>query len=246
MGAGTRRSLWIAAALALLVALAGCTAGGAPYEGAPTAEEVEAGHEDALRDAGSYTYTQTVSVNGSFVDLTSNVTAAVETDPETYLVTQETGDGSVSVYHPSDDRPYVRTQAGNTIRYERADNESIPGADAFATPTLTELSSGFNFSANGTAQVDGEETYVYEANLTTLNESAVGPIGETLAEADSTEATIQVYVRADGLVKRVSYELVVEGFGDPTRLTLTSTYEDVGSTTVDEPSWLSEAESATN
>ena len=246
MGAGTRRSLGIAAALALLVVLAGCTGGGAPYEGAPSAEQVEAGHEEALREAGSYTYNQSVSVNGSLIDVTSNTTAAVELDPETYVWTQETDDRSLAIYAPADDRPYVRTQTGSTIRYERADNESVPNVSAFATPPLAELSDGFDFAANGTAQVDGERTYLYEANLSTLNESAVGPVGEALAEADATDASVDVYVRSDGLVKRVDWTVVVEGFGDPTRLSLTLTYEDVGSTTVEEPSWLAEAESTTS
>ncbi|MFC7068353.1 DUF7537 family lipoprotein [Halobaculum lipolyticum] len=247
MGAGTRRSLWIAAGVALLVVLAGCTGGGgAPYEEPPSAEQVEAGHEEALRDAGSYTYTQSVRVNGSFVDVTSNTTAAVELDPETYRWRQETGDGSLEIYAPADDRPYVRTQAGSTIRYERADNDSVPNASAVATVPLSDLSEGFDFTANGTAQVDGERTYLYEANLSTLNESAVGPIGEAFADADATEATVDVYVRSDGLVKRVDWTFVVEGFGEPTRLSLTLAYEDVGSTTVEEPSWLEEAQSATS
>ena len=246
MGAGTRRSLWIAAGVALLVVLAGCTGGGAPYDGPPSAETVENGHEEAIRDAGSYTYNQTVAVNGSVIDVTSTTTAAVELDPKTYVWERETGDGSLSVYAPADDRPYVRTQAGSTIRYERAENESVPNASGFTTPPVAELAGTFNFSANGTAQVDGTRTYVYEENVSTLNESAVGPIGEALADAEATDATVEVYVRSDGLVKRVDWQLVVEGFGDPTRISLRITYEDVGSTTVEEPSWLAEAESATS
>ncbi|WP_284014177.1 DUF7537 family lipoprotein [Halobaculum litoreum] len=246
MRAGTRRSLWIAAGLALLVALAGCTGGGAPYESAPSAEEVEAGHEEALREAGSFTYNQSVSVNGSLFDVTSDTTAAVDLDGDAYLVETRTGDSGVAVYAPGGERPYVRTQSGNTIRYERGENGSVPNASRFVAPPLSELSDSFEFAANGTAQVDGTRTYVYEANLSTLNESAVGPVGEALAEAEATDATVRVYLRSDGLVKRVRYAFVVDGFGEPTRLSLTLTYEDVGSTTVDEPSWLSEAESATS
>jgi hypothetical protein len=133
-----------------------------------------------------------VSVNGSFIEVTSNTTAAVEADPETYRWRQETGDGSVSVYAPADGRPYVRTQAGNTIRYDRPENESLPDAGGLVTPPLSDLAGAFNFSANGTAEVDGTRTYVYEANASTLNDSAVGPIGEALAEAESTDATIEV------------------------------------------------------
>ncbi|QZP37840.1 DUF7537 family lipoprotein [Halobaculum magnesiiphilum] len=246
MGAGTRRSLWIAAGVALLVVLAGCTGGGAPYDGPPSAEDVEDGHEEAIRDAGSYTYNQTVSVNGSVIDVTSNTTAAVELDPETYVWEQETGDGSLSVYAPADDRPYVRTRAGNTIRYDRPENESVPNVSGFTTPPVAELAGAFDFSANGTAQVDGTRTYVYEANVSTLNESAVGHVGEALADAEATDATVEVYVRSDGLVKRVDWQVVVEGLGEPTRLSVTITYENVGSTTVEEPSWLEEAKSATS
>ncbi|MFC7098647.1 DUF7537 family lipoprotein [Halobaculum marinum] len=246
MRAGTQRSLWLAAGLALLVALAGCTGGGAPYDGAPSAEEVEQGHEEALRDAGSFTYNQTVTVNASFVQVTSNTSAAVELDPDTYLYRSQTGDSTVEVYAPADGQPYVRSQSGSTIRYDRAENDSVPNASRFASPPLDDLASDFDFAANGTAQVDGEQTYVYEANLSTLNESAVGPIGEALADADATDATVAVYVRSDGLVKRVAYDFVVEGFGEPARFSLTLTYEDVGSTTVAEPSWLEEAQSATN
>ena len=150
------------------------------------------------------------------------------------------------MYAPADDRPYVRTQAGSTIRYERAENESVPDASGFTTPPVAELAGAFNFSANGTAEIDGTQAYVYEANVSTLNESAVGPIGEALADAEATDATVEVYVRSDGLVKRVDWTLVVEGFGEPTRLSVTVTYEDVGSTTVAEPSWLEEARSATS
>lgn len=246
MRARTRRSLPIAVGLALLVVLAGCTGGGAPYEGAPSAEQVEQSHEEALRDAGSYTYNQTVTVNASIVEVTSNTTAAVELDPEAYLLQSQTGEGRFAVYAPADDRPYVRSQFGDTITYERGENESVPNASRFVTPPVSDLSSSFDFTANGTTEVDGTTTYVYEANLSTLNESAVGPVGESLAEAEATNATVTVYVRSDGLVKRLDYEFVVEGFGSPARLSLTLTYEDVGSTTVDEPSWLEEARTATN
>jgi hypothetical protein len=47
-------------------------------------------------------------------------------------------------------------------------------------------------------------------------------------------------------VRRVDWQFVVEGVGEPVGLSLTTTYENVGSTTVDEPLWLDEARSATS
>lgn len=244
-----RRLPLVTALLVALVALSGCTAvglgGGAPYDGVPTAEEVEAGHAAALREAGSFTYNGSTTVNASFVEVTSDTVARVELDPATLLVDSGTGETTVSLYAPAEGTAYVRTRSGSTVRYERADGASTPNVSRLLSPPVADLSSSFDFAANGTAEVDGTRTYVYEANASTVNGSATGPLGEALARAEQTEISITLYVRSDGLVKRVDYEVVLTGFGEPARLSAVVTYEDVGSTTVEPPSWLAEAETAT-
>lgn len=232
--------------LAVLVALAGCTGGGAPYGESPSPEKVEQQHASALREAGSFTYNSQVRADAAVVDLSTNVTAAVELDPNTRLVRVNSSELSSVLYVPPSGQPYSRSIEGETVEYERVSNESVRNVSRYIHPPLANLTRSYDFARAGTATVAGQKTWVYRANATTLNESTAGPLAETISELETLNTTIRLYVRSDGLVKRVSYHVDATVLSEEISLTYRVTYTDVGSTDVTAPSWLDQAKSVAN
>jgi hypothetical protein len=234
-----------AVSLAVALTLAGCVGTAAPYEGSPSPETVEANHEQALRDAGSFTYRSAVNADAGIVTVSANTTAAVELSPDAQSITVNSTGTNYALYAPPEGQAYQRVTAGDTVSYERVDNESVPNASQWVTPPLANVTRAYDFSPNGTEQVGGERTWVYEANTSTLNESTAGPLAEALADREVTNTTIRLYVRSDGLVKRLSYRTVATIAGSEVSVTARVEYTDVGSTRVAEPSWLGDARSVT-
>lgn len=229
--------------LAILVALAGCLGGGAPYKQSPPPEKVEQKHTTALRDAGSFIYNSHTSTDAAIIERSANVTAAVELDPSTRLVrVTESGDTS-ALYVPPNGQPYSREVDGDTVEYDRISNDSVRNVSRYMQPPLENLTRSYTFARNGTTTIGGQKTWVYRANASTLNESTAGPIAETVSELENVNTTITLYIRSNGLVKRVSYRASATVAGQSVSLTYRLTYTDVGSTDVTEPSWLDEAKS---
>lgn len=228
-------------ALVVVAALAGCLGAGAPYEGSPPPEQIEQRHVDALRGAGSFTYRARLDANASVAQFSTNVTAAVQYDPASRLVEVNTSQASESRYVPPEGPAYGRVVAGDSVTYRRLDAASIQNVSRYERPPLSNLTRAYDFERAGTATVDGEKTWVYRANATTLNESAVGPVGEAASQLENVHTTIRLYVRSDGLVKRLQYRVDATVMGRDLSLTYRVTYTDVGSTAVTAPDWLDEA-----
>lgn len=228
--------------LVSLTLLAGCSASALPglgpsqpYETPLNASEVEAGHARVLDDAGSATIVMEMNVtSGGRPAGTGNLT--VETEFEngpTHATTGGSG-ATTEVYVAEDGTGYSRVAVdGGVVHYDIL-------SDSMNVSSFTELDPGemtdrFEFTVNGTAEIDGETTYVYEAR----NASGLDPLP---GESTLDDVSIRLYIRSDGLVKRMA---IRTGSADDSSFSMTQTYYDVGETTVEEPSWLDDAKDAT-
>ncbi|MFC7046445.1 hypothetical protein ACFQH6_14455 [Halobacteriaceae archaeon GCM10025711] len=232
----------VAALLVLAtVVLAGCTGlpgGGAPYETPLNGTEMDARHTAALQDAGSYTYDSTT--NTTLFDQSTNVNATVKMDREanTTLVTADSAFGEMAVYVPPDGPGYQRLGTGSDARYERLDER--PNVSRFTGTDFANLTTRYEFAQNGTTTLDGETVWVYEANETNVTETA---FADEINR--STNVSIRLYAREDGLVTRTDAHLTVDTPIGTQSFAIVRTYTAVGETTVEEPSWVADAKERT-
>jgi hypothetical protein len=229
-------------AVVALTLLAGCSASALPgfgpsqpYDTPLNASEVEAGHTAALEDAGSATVV--VETNLTIAGRTAgqgNVAVQQEFDDGPTYARMNASGATREVYLPANGTGYSRTSAGGgLVKYETVDGDR--NASAFTELDVGQLVERYNFTVNGTADVGGETTYVYETQNASLVEGLPG-------DTEFGNVSARLYIRSDGLVKRVS---VQAGSSEDLSLSMTRTYVDVGSTTVDEPTWLDDAKEAT-
>lgn len=237
------------AAVLLLVALtvlAGCTSSSLsplgesqPYETPLNATEVEQGHAAALEDAGSATVL--FQMDSSFGDTSagaSNATIAVDFESGAMYATANVSFGTTETYYAPDGTGYTRFKSGDQVQYERVSEK--PNVSDLTSVDFEQLTQELNFSANGTATVDGEKTWVYEAQ----NSTDFGEFGGE-GEGATMNVSATLYITSDGLVKQMAVA-TDGGAGDTTvSFSLTQTYTKVGSTTVEEPDWLDEAKEQT-
>lgn len=244
------------------VALAGCTSGG-PDTATPTDTSVAPGGsdelsvgaaDDRLRDAGSFTtdwsYTvtdvdgTTTSVNDTYrVDLDSNRSyerlstagPAGETTVETYIA------GGTS---------YTRVGTAGGAYYQASDQPP----DVFET--ATGRASGFYGDLEEDATFAGTETFdgdtvsryeyrddeAWEAYSSGLNSAAFS----ASENVTITDFEIAVLVDEDGIGRLTTFTVSGET-DDGTAVSAEWRYSvtDIGSTTVEEPDWLDEAQAET-
>lgn len=256
--------------VAVLLVFAGCSAGGdgggttaapettgtAPgdtttatdtepvYDSPLDAATVAENHESAIRDAGTFTLVSTS--NQTQGDQSFGVTSSIAADLETgeYFSRQNANSRIVETYGFGNGTAYQRLELSeNETRYvvpQQSTNTS-----QLATGNIRSFVNAFAFDHVGTESVDDTSTHVYEASgFEDLNQSASG-FGD-LSEENVTSIDARVYVTDDGLVKQFEYSVSVSTENGEATVGVQQRYTDVGSTTVEQPSWLDEARENTS
>ncbi|MFB6071080.1 MAG: hypothetical protein ABEJ76_08650 [Halanaeroarchaeum sp.] len=238
------RSRSVVGVLALLVVTAGCVSaptGGAPHETPLDAETVAADHWSVFANAGTYTVTanSTATLGGQRMG-TSTVWAAIDRPANRANLTVDTAIGQVDTYV---DGGRVYQRVGETDPQYRVVERHV-NVSRIVRPDLVATVENYTFEANGTATVNGQEVWVYEANQTGENATLVRDLG---ANVLTVAVDVTLYVREDGLVvRRVSNATIAANDGALTgTFVRTTTYSGIGTTTVDRPSWVEAAANAT-
>lgn len=247
-----------------LLALAGCSdagldgidpaAGGADgtptpegrvYELPASGETLADAHDAALRAAGSFTAETNVTSRDpdEGLALTVVATTAVDLDAGTVLLHADVGGGTEqSVYVDPEGTAYQRTTtAAGGATYGRL--ETAPDVTSLYRLPVAPLVDESTLAYVGRDRVDGVPVSVYEV---TELESLVDPAGiGTAAEVDTDSLRsfeVRLMISSEGLVRQLFYHVELELDGSTRALTMRVTYRDVGTTTVDPPDWLDEAQ----
>ncbi len=252
--------------LVALATLSGCAGlfGGEPSQtptnGTNTSEPVHElpldgsgvidAHTAALDDAETFTYRQNATArqlgNRSGIINYKNVTAQTNLAEGSLRSEQELAfQPSRAAYVDGQGNAYIRQSAGDNASYQRFDGDEAD-TTTYRDPGIAGYLDGLNFSDAGTETVDGVTVDRYEVtDPSQVNASAHDP--EILTAEGIETISVTVAVDRDGVVRSFEYHVTGENAnGDPLGYHLSLQYSDVGSTTVSEPAWLSEARSATD
>lgn len=252
-----RRSVLQSASAGLVAGLAGCTdwlgdderdADGekpAPYteDGNALGESaLRSDHEASLRSDGSFAATQTLSVNGSEKNFTSTSNYRIDLDGGAFLRRSESSlqDAVATAYTDA---------TGTYTRWNPDDGEATHSSGDPADPVDPVEAMGRNFiivdgvafEQLGVEEHDGLWVTRYEASGADAVETAAH--GE--AEYDSEEVTAfeaTLLVTPDGVVVSNEFSITFNGEGGETHIEYAHSVEDLGAVSVEEPSWLAQAE----
>lgn len=267
------RRVGLTVAVALLVTLAGCsglglggdgtgpgdgTGAGDGYgvsgdelEGTTLADSTAAGVESA----GTYTTEQSSTVVGSQQG-TEFITEATTTTRVDFDAgqgfresqqTQTSGNRSqevASAVYTDGDTSYRQRMAGGNVTYDTQEGEStglggvrpvnVTAFDQNYAPIID----GMAWEQDGTEQTDGTTVTAYTATGVE-NQSQLGLGQDTTIDGVSGS----LLVDGDGIIRGISLDYDIESGESTTSLDAEITLTDVGSTDVEEPEWLSEAQS---
>lgn len=244
--------------LVVLVILAGCAGGSGDVASGDTPAESDDPSGDvtlvenrtaALMSAGSYTATweMAFSSEGETVGATTYTHAVDYENERSSFGMLMTSEDEVSNDHESfyaDGTTYARYGSGDEATYNVADGEFAPENTLFPVESsFTSASDLEAFSAAGTETYDGVSVTRYErTDRPTWVNSQAGDEDFTW-----TSFNYVVLVDDDGLVRYESWG----GDGvdeDGVEQTITFSYSltDVGSTSVEDPDWLSMADEQSN
>jgi hypothetical protein len=219
--------------------------------GADTADGwVATDPENALRSAGSFTSTMRFSGTGQGAE-TGELTNrySVDLENERFFGHVEAGDaaGTASVieWFSADGVTYTRIGSGEEVVYVRDTEEN-----RFSMSEATLDDTYFAYAAENDEWLTREGTETYDG-VTVTRYEATGvekwAYFEAYAREDGevTDFEYVVLVDDDGLVRYLSWHLAgVDNSGGESRpfsQTVEMELTDVGSTTVEDPAWLSEA-----
>jgi len=240
-----QRTTLSALAVLGLVVLAGCAGitgsdgGSGDY---PAADDVGATTIDdhvAALDGTSFTTTVNLSSGGA------QTTSTIQVDPgdDQYLQLSETVLGSTALY-TSGDESYQRSGSGNDTQVQRADSPvNATAARSGGQLLAVFISENVTYEQAGTETVDGVEAMRYEAEgPDALSQS----VRDTVSGQQAlTNFSATILIDADGVIREFQTTLGGEQNGETTSTTYTVTVTDVGSTDVEEPSWVSAANTTT-
>jgi len=263
------RRVMVALSLAVLVGLAGCAGTLSDGTGTETSDEQALESETATVSSFSYpegaepsgiTSVDTLldehesALEGTSVTLVGNHSFGVaagnqsddadfsyevahDPDSDRTLTTIEQGNGNLTAYVDGDTQ-YYRTVSENGTEYGTAapdERVSDTGPESYTGRTLLRgiLGSG-EYNATDVVSRNGTELVVYELEELTSTPDNTFDFG-VVSSADAT-----VYVDSDGIVHEATMEITT---GEGLSFTYNSNvqFEDVGSTTVEEPAWVDSA-----
>lgn len=232
------------------------------------ASYLEGTHGDRLSAATSFTTSLNYSVSNATQTLYIESTASIEANGsvgfERFGFSNATGDGIFLETYTNDGTTYERTSfvSGGQEQAQYSSGEEPYGefgvtpvnASSARVPELvTSVGSGVTWEQQGTVTYDGTDVVEYTAS----GEAAFDPSfreeaqpsgglfgpSANITEYDAIEATL--LLDEDGVIRQLRYEASGTQAGDAISVVLTVTFEDIGSTTVSEPSWLDEARQQT-
>ncbi|MFC3476654.1 DUF7537 family lipoprotein [Halobacterium litoreum] len=235
----------LAIAVAVLVALAGCSAG--PLGGGSSAPDVSEqswtdgeevnvtavfeAHADAAADLSSFEYESatTVASGGERA-----VTLALNNESERALKTTEPAGENADVRRSffANDTVYVNAGDGESRAYTEDTNFTRFVDRGAALPAAPEILAQWDFEYEGFE--DG--AFVFEADSATADEDAPGI---DVTNVVSTNATL--VVEESGLVRSMQVSATVERDGERETLTTSAEYDSLNETTVETPDWVDEA-----
>lgn len=263
------RRLLLTATVALLVATAGCSsltggngngngdgASGAGYDVAGAdldGQTLTTATSDSVESAGSFTVettsTFTANQSGQEQTSTSDSTLRVNLDDDRGIRNQtqtiDTGDGTQeqsTVVYTDGTTSYRQQTAQGETSYDQQDGnpQSFGGIQPVNTTAFaqnyTGIVDGFSWEQSGSSEVDG--VAVTEYSLTGEPDKETLNLGEN-ATIENASGTL--YVDSDGAVRQADIAYTVTTAQGTTSIDATTTLTNVGSTTVEEPGWLSEA-----
>lgn len=210
--------------------------------GVVDATAADATHRSTLTTTAGFTVTYDAVVT------TPNATTYVVYDQQVETESREvlrrtnvtSGDitGIVARYY-SDDTVYFKSQqpGANEPSYgnqsQQYNIDEFTGIE-FVNPALTDVS----FGSSEIQSRDGSQVVVYsDATL----EAAEGLFGSNIDAASVTDFEATLVVDSDGVVRELRYSATIERSGGDRQVEVTVTIDEIGATTVDEPSWLSQA-----
>lgn len=261
------RRLLLTAAVALLVATAGCSsltggndgngdgASGTGYDvsGADLdGQTLTDATSDTIESAGSFTVETTTtfssSQGGEERTSTSDSSLRVNLDDDRGIRNQtrtiDSGNGvqeQSTVVYTDGDTSYRKQTAQGETTYDQQDGEpqSFGGIQPVNTSAFaqnyTGIVDGFTWEQTGSSEVDG--VAVTEYSLTGEPDKETLNLGEN-ATIENASGTL--YVDGNGAVRQADIAYTVTTAQGTTSIDATTTLLDVGSTTVEEPGWLSE------
>lgn len=249
-----RRSRLLPFALAALLLCAGCasTLPGTDSERAYPAGVADSGvdastvtenHRAALNDTS---FTLSLAMEQSLGNRSADVSSTyrVGADRENVSVRMDTPFARRWVYLTGDTQ-YGRIEAGNRTQYDVRErtgdvDRSILNSSAGASLVNETLALG-NYSVAGTETRDGT-TYT-TLNATGLADETERPdLVAVAANVSSFDST--VVIDGDGVVRSVSYTMVLTRDEQSVTTALSMNVTDVGSTTATAPDWIDEAEAS--
>lgn len=267
VGADMNRYAVALCALVAVVALAGCgTPGGTetptgsqtvtptadaggPYDVPLNGTVVTDGHRAAVDDTGRFRYRQATTVravpSGAFLQY-RNVTAAVNRDTGVYHATENTtANPPADIYVDSNGTAFLRQRLGDRTAYDRQVRDRR-GSDPYAYPPIGRYLDGLNYSYNGTQETGSTTVHVYEADG--LGGLAPEEHGLTaLDPGNLTSLSADLWITDSGRIQAFRYDVAgTNRLGDQIRFTVAIQYSAVGSTTVTEPGWTTQAERVTS
>lgn len=249
------RKALLLVAVAALTATAGCNLGGQPDITGPSGDlsgpKLNSTTADAVESAGSYTFhrdARIVAANGRETTVTITTRVDFESQQGLREASQNTTGRTLTpnitrAVYTSGETTYRRqeTVQGVTYDMQEGDGELNPVNVNSFSRNYTAFTTAFDFEENGTATVAGTTTTRYSSVNLTDGSALADNANATVVNASAT-----LYIDDNGAVRRLSIEYGVRADGSTTRIQFTDTISNLGSTTVSEPGWVSEARSASS
>lgn len=222
------RSLLIVAALALLVAAAGCADGGSTTPGeAPPADALQENATAAMRDVTSATFTMTMDVeaNEQSVSMNANGVMDVENRRMRMGLNMDTGGRTVDVtQYIIDQTAYQRVQGDWQTR--NLDGQQMwSGGNQIALQKRILENSSLEITGSGT--VDGHEVWIVavepsDAAIQQLLSRTAGNVGENV---DVQGLRFEQYVDVEtSQVRKLDMQMDAEIQGQQASLNMTMTF----------------------
>jgi hypothetical protein len=253
------KRLLLPAMVALLVATAGCSAlpGGdseaAGYDVAGSeldGQTITDTTTEAVEDAGSFTIetSSTVTTSQGGAEQTGLSTIQVDLDDDrgirnqtqSYSTENQTQE-QISVVYTDGSTSYRKqtVQGETTYDQQEGPQQSFTGIRPVNTTAFTQnytsIVDGFSWEQDGSGEVDG--VAVTEYSLTGEPDKDVLNLPENATVEDASGA---LYIDSDGVLRQADIAYTVTTERGTTSIDATTTLTDVGSTSVEEPGWLSE------
>jgi len=251
------RKALLVVTVTLLTVTAGCSGllgGGEPSlepKDELDGEQLTNSTKTSVEDAGSYTiHSRSTTIQGNrtlSVNVTSHVNFEIDRGVRVY---NQTAIGFIfrqnasAVVYTDQGTSYRRQNTSRGVSYDTQQGSS-PGRGGITPVNVTAFNvnytsivDSFAWESNGTTTVDGTETIQYQSTELTDPSTFTSDQNSTVTASNST-----VLLDRHDVVRELSIEFSVEdGEGQTVTVRRTLTLSNIGSTTVNEPGWLPEAQ----